>query len=607
VSLVGNGGDSPIEYYLSKPWVKHYDKGVPEDIEDEIPEMPLYNFLVDTATNSKYSTKPATVFIVSSKLQVTRTYSEIFDMARRFAGFLRKIGVGKGDVVAIYLPNTPQFIVAYYGSLLAGAIVTTISILNSASEIFETLRKSGAKVLIAFNLGNFADNAREAAETASKEGLPLKAVVWTGVEDAIKSPFGRLMYWMAARKHIRKPPRNAEFENVRFSDIVKKHRPLSEDDYADVNPKKDTAVLMFTGGTTGVPKGVELTHYNLVSNVYQIDAWYERGRKGVDVFVGALPWFHIYGQTAVMNAAIFRAGTILVFPRFNPRLVMEAIHRYHATLFHAVPLMYQMILNEIERDPSLLDRYNLKSLEACISGASPLPVAVAERFEEITGAKLREGYGLTEASPVTHVNPILGDARPGSIGLPLPSTIAAIADPERPEILPPGVAGELVVSGPQVMKGYWGDPHATERAIFTCCGRRWLRTGDIAYMDSDGYFYIIDRKKDIIKYKGYSVYPREIEEILYRHPCVLEAAVIGKPHKDYFEIPKAFIILKQACREKPIEEVRRDIMDFLRRHLAPYKVPKEIEFVEKLPKSSVGKILRRKLREREEGRMRGEV
>jgi long-chain acyl-CoA synthetase len=581
------------EAYAKKPWVRFYDEGVEAEIE--IPEIPLYKFLQDAASYKGPAPggagkAPGAVMIIAKGLEYWFGWREIYNMARRFASFLKRLGIGKGDTVALYLPNSPQFIVAYYGALIAGATVSPMSILYSPREIIGHIDKSGAKILVAFNFEDYGERVKKALDTARDK---LKAVVWTGLKDSMRSGLARFLFSMKYR--------NAEVKvkednfNYKWEKIIKKYRPLPEDEFARINPKEDVAALMFTGGTTGIPKGVELTHYNLVANVYQIDAWYKRGSKGVDVFVGALPWFHIYGQTAVMNASIFRIATLLIFPRFDVDTIMHAIEKYKANLFHGVPLMYQMILKSYREGR----RYNLTSLEACISGAAPLPMAVAEEFEAITGAKLREGYGLTEASPVTHVNPILGEARRGSIGLPLPNTIAAVADPENPELLEPGVVGELVVSGPQVMKGYRGMEEENRRVFFDCCGRRWLRTGDMAYMDEDGYFYIVDRKKDMIKYKGYSVFPREIEEVLYRHECVAEAAVIGVPHEEYTEVPKAFIVLRDECKNRPLDEVREDILKHLKENLAFYKIPKEIEFRDTLPKSAVGKILRRVLREEE--------
>ncbi len=555
------------EKYAAKPWLKNYDEGVPPEIE--IPNKPLYWVLEQAA--EQFPDRTALYF-----LGTRVSYRELLDSAKRFASYLKSKGVGKGDVVGLFLPNSPMFAVAYYGTLMAGATVSPMNVLYSPSEIHHQLENNQAKILVAIDM--FKDKV--------DAGVPdhVKEIVWTGIQDylsGIKGFLYKLKY---------KPPKIVEDErNKLFKNILKTYQPI--DKPAEVDPENDIAALMYTGGTTGVPKGAELTHKNLLANVLQIDAWYKRGVKGKDVFVGALPWFHIYGQTTVLNTGIYRAATILVFPRWDVKTVMKEIAKHKANMFHGVPLMYISIINHPE-----VKKFNLTSLEACISGAAPLPVAVAKKFEELTGAKLREGYGLTETSPVTHVNPILGKAKAGSIGIPVPSTIAAVADPEAPVILPPGEVGELVISGPQVMKGYHNMPEENEKVFFECCGRRWVRTGDMAKMDEEGYFYIVDRKKDIIKYKGYSVFPREIEEVLYKHECVQEAAVIGVPHPEYFEYPKAFIVLKSECKGKVTEQ---DIIEYARQHLAPYKVPKAVEFREDLPKTAVGKILRRMLREEE--------
>ena len=553
--------------YEEKPWIRMYDDGVPEEVE--VPEKPLYTILEESA--SMYPDRVA-IYFYGYKM----TYKELHNAASRFAGLLADMGLGRGDVVALFLPNSPQFAVAYYGTLMAGATVSPLNVLYSPHEINRQLKDNGAKVLVAIDL--FKDKVLA--------GLPqeVEKVLWTGVQDylpGIKS----FLYKLKAKPP--KPPTGGK--HSLFKEELASAKPYTGD--PGIDPRSDVAALMYTGGTTGTPKAAELTHYNLLANVIQIDAWFKKGVKGKDVFVGALPWFHIYGQTAVLNSGVHKAATILTYARWDVDTVMKDIEKHRATVFHGVPLMYIAILNHPKRD-----KYNLKSLEVCISGAAPLPKAVAEEFERVTGAKLREGYGLTETSPVTHVNPILGKAKIGSIGVPVPSTIAAVASIEEPRILPPGETGEIVISGPQVMKGYYNRPEENEKVFFECCGRRWLRTGDIGYMDEEGYFYIVDRKKDIIKYKGYSVFPRDIEEVLYKHPCVKEAAVIGVPHPEYYEVPKAFIVLKQECKGKVTEQ---DIIQYAKEHLAPYKVPKMVEFREDLPKTAVGKILRRVLREEE--------
>ena len=566
---------SPAEAYLARPWLKNYDDNVPADIE--IPDKPLYSILLESA--EMFPERDAIIFY-GGRVK----YKELLDAAKRFARFLKEHGVGRGDVVGLILPNSPQFAIAFYGTLMAGAAASPMNVLYSPKEIRHQLSDNKAKVLIALDL--FRDKVLAGAPDS------VQKIVWTGIQDYLPG-IKALLYRLKQRPPS--PPKDSR--NVSLKDILSHYEPIGNPE--KVNPSEDLAALMYTGGTTGTPKGAMLTHRNLLSNVLQIDAWFKRGVKGEDVFIGVLPWFHIYGLTAVLNSGIHKAATIIAYARPDIEQIMKDIDRYKATVFHGVPTLYRMIINRPK-----VHKFNLKSLEVCISGAEPLPKAVAERFMNLTGAKLREGYGLTETSPVSHVNPINGEPRYGSIGLPVPSTYAAVADPEKPELLPPGEIGELVISGPQVMKGYHNRPEENSKVFFECCGRKWLRTGDIAYMDNDGYFYIVDRKKDMIKYKGYSVYPREIEEELYRHPCVREAAVIGLPHPEYNEIPKAFIALKDDCKEKAaapeaLEQLKKEILEFLRQRLAPYKVPRDIEFREELPKSAVGKILRRVLREEE--------
>ncbi len=559
-------------YIEARTWTRFYDEGVPARLK--IPEVPLYKLL--DWSSEKYPRRTALIFYGRRV-----SYAELRDAVDRFANALHeRWGVGKGDRVAILLPNSPQFAVAYYGAIKTGATVTPVNPLYTGFELARQLKKARARILVAL------DMFRDKVETALREhGAKLDAVIYTGIDDYLPRLKAVLYRLVAKKPRIRSDGRTV----VLLRDLLREYEPRPPS--PSINPKEDLATIMFTGGTTGVPKGTMLTHYNLVANVHQIDAWWKRGRKAEDVMVGVLPWFHIYGQTAVLHTGIFRAATILVYPRFELERILRDIERYKANVFHGVPTIYSKII-------ALKDvrKYNLRSLEVCISGAGALPRAVAERFEKLTGAKLREGYGLTEASPVTHINPIYGGNRPGSIGIPVPETLAAIADPERPVLLPPGETGELVVSGPQVMKGYLDMDEENRRVFFECCGRRWLRTGDIGYMDENGFFYIVDRKKDVIKYKGYSVYPREIEEVLYMHECVQDAAVIGVPHPHVGERIKAFIVPKPGCEEKVTPE---EIIEHARRHLAPYKVPKEVEIRRELPKSAVGKILRRILREEE--------
>lgn len=572
MSVEGSFDDKDIfeKYILNRPWVKFYDEGTPENVE--IPEIPLYQHLDDAYKIGP--DHPALIFL-GRKI----TYRELHEHSERFGRALHdKFNIKKGDKIALYLPNCPQFAIAYYGGIKIGGVITPMNPLYSAREIAHQIGDSGAKILVALDL--FKDNVEKALKD-----VDIDAVVYTGIDDYMSSFKGWI--YRTFMKKVKVEIDNRKFFS--FKDLINSYPPDAP--RPEINPKEDLVALMYTGGTTGVPKGAMLTHYNLVANVRQIDSLLFRGRKKVDIYVGILPWYHIYGQTTVLHSAVYSVATIIIFPKLDLKELLEAIQKYKANVFHGVPTLFSLLINYKD-----ISKYDLRSIEACISGAAPLPKAVAERFEEITGGRLREGYGLTETSPVTHVNPIYGKYKIGSIGLPIPNTLAAIADPEKPIFLPPGEVGELVISGPQVMKGYYNMPEENEKVFFEKYGYKWLRTGDMAKMDEEGYFYIVERKKDLIKYKGYSVYPREIEEVLYKHEAVAEAAVIGIPDPKVGEIVKAFVVLKEKYRGKVTEE---DIRKYLEENLAKYKVPKIIEFRDSLPKSTVGKILRRVLREEE--------
>jgi long-chain acyl-CoA synthetase len=373
-------------------------------------------------------------------------------------------------------------------------------------------------------------------------------------------------------------------EEVLYWREVLKYPPTKE--RPEINPKEDVATFLYTGGTTGVPKAVMSTHFNLVANAYQTLEWVP-DRTPDEVFIGALPYFHSYGMTTSLNAPIALGATIVLMP--DPRdikRILKAIHKYRVSIFCGVPTLYMAILNHPD-----LKKYDLSSIKACISGAAPLPVEVKREFERITGGKLVEGYGLSETSPVTHANPLYGVNKEGSIGVPFPDTLSVVVDDEG-RILPIGEVGEIAIKGPQVMKGYWKMEEETKKTLIN----GWLLTGDMGRMDEDGYFYIVDRKKDLIIAGGYNIYPREVEEVLYEHPAVVEAAVVGVPDPYRGETVKAYVVLKEDYRGKVTE---KEIIEFCKERLAAYKVPKIVEFRDELPKSAVGKILRRVLKEEE--------
>jgi len=553
-----------------KPWLKFYPEWVPHHID--YPEVPLDHLLRESARKH-----PDAVAIIFEGRKIR--YRELDEAVDRLTTALQDLGVKKGDKVAIFLPNCPQFVIAYYAILRAGGVVTAVNPLYTERELEYQLNNAEAVGIVTLDL-----LYEKVARVRDKTGL--KFVIVTSIKDYLpkaKAILGTLLRKIPMAKV--EPAPGVYF----LKDLLKKYPP--EPKPVEINPKEDLACLQYTGGTTGVPKGAMLTHYNLVSNAVAAAYWLN-AEEAKEVHVGVLPLFHIYGMTTVMNSPIYRAGAMILIPRFDAKKVLEAIHKYRATVFCGVPTLYAMLLDHPD-----LPKYDLTSIKFCISGAAPLPPEIQKRFMEITGGVLVEGYGLTEASPVTHANPLdrtMKTVKIGSIGIPWPDTEAKIMDVETgTRELPPGEVGELVVKGPQVMKGYWKMPEETAQVLRD----GWLYTGDIAKMDEDGYFYIVDRKKDLIKYKGYSVYPRELEDVLYEHPAVRLCAVVGKPAPEVGEIPKAFVVLKEGY--EPTEELKKEIMDFVNERVAPYKRIRELEFRKELPISAAGKVLRRVLRDEE--------
>jgi long-chain acyl-CoA synthetase len=535
-----------------KLWLNAYPADVPKSIK--YPQVPLQELLSKSAEKI-----PAKTAIVYGERELT--YAQLEPISNQFANALAELGVGKGDRVALYLPNIPQFIIAYFGSLKAGAAVTAISPLHREREVEYQLSDSGAQTIVALDsLYPIVEKVREKTR--------LKNVIVTGLDE-----YGSLnakAAWV---------PNALSFQELIDTNA---QNPLN----LQFDPDEDLAALQYTGGTTGTAKGAMLTHTNLVSNALMFAAWI-KGAEAQETFLTALPLFHIYGMTTSMTVPICLAAKMVLMPRFEPAKALEIIMKQRVTVFCGVPTIYSILLSNPE-----LGKYDLTSIRVCISGASSLPPHVQKEFMQVTGGFLAEGYGLTEASPVTHCTPVdktMRTLKVGSIGLPLPDTEARIVDLITGEkTLVIGETGELAVKGPQVMKGYWQKPEETALVLHD----GWLLTGDIARMDKDGYFYITDRKKDLIKYKDYSVYPREIEDVLYEHPAVKLCAVVGKPDQLAGEIPKAFIVLKEG-----IVESAEEIMAFVNEKVALYKAIREVEFRKELPISSAGKVLRRVLQE----------
>jgi long-chain acyl-CoA synthetase len=552
------------ELLRARPWLRHYDSGVPHTID--YPAVPLQR-LLDAAAD-RYPDRPAVAFFGR-----TLSYDTLHDLAGRCAGALRRLGVRPGDRVSLHLPNCPQFVIAYYATLKAGGVAVPVNPLFTEREAAQQIRDSGAVAAVTLDL--FLDRVR-----AARAGSALAHIIVTRVHEFFH-PVLRALYPLRAKRHGQWPVVAREPNTWWLADLLASP-PVA--DPASQAPW-DLAVLVYTGGTTGTPKGVMLTHGNLVANAYQTTRWdAEAADEKPVTTLGVLPLFHSYAMTVVMNSSLLRAGRMVLLPRFDAAAVLKTIARYHPDHLPGVPTLYNALIHHPQ-----IARYDLRSVRTCISGAAPLPGEIQSQFERITGGRLVEGYGLTEASPVTHVTPLRGRRKPGSIGLPLPDTEARIVDLETgTRALPPGEAGELVIRGPQVMAGYWNRPDETAQTLRD----GWLHTGDIATVDEDGYFAVIDRKKEMLITGGFNVYPREVEEVLYTHPAVLEAALVAVPDRHKGEVGRAFVVLKPG-----VAATAEELIAYCRERLAGYKVPAAIEFRDALPKSMIGKVLRRVLAE----------
>jgi long-chain acyl-CoA synthetase len=558
---------------MSRPWVKFYESGVPHTID--IPDITLTD-LFDRAV----AEHPDGVAISFFGKRIS--YRELGRLVEQFAIALTRLGVKTGDRVAIVLPNLPQYPIVHFAALKIGAILVPTNPLYVGREFKYQFNNSGAETAVVLDF-IYPRIEEIIAETA------IKNVIVTSVRDYLP-PLLKCFYPIKAKRdgnavQIRRGP-GIHF----FSEIVTEKFPLKLPQVK--RSADDTAILLYTGGTTGISKGAVLSHRNLVANVLQTRSWFTQCHDGKEVLLCALPFFHSYGLTTGLHMAVLIHSTMVLVP--NPRdlrAVLKTIAKSRATMFSGVPTLYVAINNF----PNI-SKFDISSIKACVSGSAPLPVQVAKKFETITGGKLVEGYGLSEASPVTHVNPMNGTRKEGSIGVPLPNTDSMIVDPETKAPLPVNDVGELAVRGPQVMSGYWGLPDETANVI----SDSWLFTGDMGRVDEDGYFYIVDRKKDMIIAGGFNIFPREIEEALYEHPKILEAAVIGVPDEYRGETVKAFIVCKANQTTTPEE-----VIQFCRQRVASFKVPKLIEFRDSLPKSNIGKVLKRVLIEEERKRQAG--
>ncbi len=556
-----------------KVWLKSYDKGVPESIN--YPKATVHKFLDEAAEQ-----RPGGTAIIFFGKRIS--YQQLGEMVDRFAAGLQHLGVKKGDRIALFLPNCPQFVIAYYAILKVGAIVVPDSPLYVERELSHQLEDSGSKIIVTLDLKQFYSKVDKVKGAAG-----LQKIIVTGIQEYLPFP-KNLLYPIVRRRQLAR---------IRSGDVIRMKELLVRRDFPQPIPvsNDDTAVLLYTGGTTGVAKGACLTHRNVIANALQCRFWLRDIRMGEESFLTVLPVFHAFAMTTSLNLPVFVQSTMILVPTFDVNGVLELIHRYRPTLLMGVPAMYAAIIGHPK-----LARYHLSSLRFGISGADALQFEIQQRFERLTGCKLVEGYGLTEASPGVMCNPIYGQKR--GLGIPLPDTLCEVVNPENGQVMPPGQAGELRIKGPQVMEHYYQNPTETE----TVLRDGWLYPGDMVRMDKDGYFEFLSRTTDMIKVQktgyvtSYKVFPLEIEEVLMNNPVVAQAAVIGVPHPVQGQVVKAFVVLK------PGENITSDeLVIFCSKQLAEYKVPSEIEFATQLPRNMLGKVLRRQLREKELARTSG--
>jgi long-chain acyl-CoA synthetase len=559
--------------YEAKPWLKWYLEGVPKDITVEEKSV------VDTfnEVTEKWKDKTAVVFY-GRKV----SYKELRDQVDRFAAALHDLGIKKGDKIALLLLNSPQFIIAYYGALKAGATLTAISPVYVSPEIKYQIEDSGARMLVCLDI--LYDNVE-------KSGVKLDAVILTSIGEylpSMKKFMGSTVLRAVYQKMAAPPVEVFKREGFyRFQDLLKKYPPNPPD--IKFNIREDIVTLPYTGGTTGKPKGAKITHYNFAA-ARQLGSkfWGDIVQEGKEIVIAYLPFYHIYGQAVVMMGGLTEGYTSILITTPDPDDILGALENYKGTIFYSVPALYEYL-----KDYEKTDRVNWKKIKVLISGADALLEDTARGWEKRTGARIHEGWGMTETTSTGMVNPY-GRAKIGSFGVPMPGCVAGIMEAEGTKFLPVGETGELVFKGPNVFPGYWGRPEATKEVLLEIDGETWLRTGDLARMDEEGYFYFYDRKKDMIKYKGLQVFAREVEEVITSHPQVKEAGVIGVPDPEVGERVKAIVVLESEARGRVSEE---DIIKYCAGKLAAYMVPKIVEFRGEVPKTDIGKVSRRELRE----------
>jgi long-chain acyl-CoA synthetase len=563
------------DVYFSKPWLKHYPEEVSPTVD--IPPLSVPDLFDEVA--EKFGKKPALIFY-GKKI----SYTKLKELVDRFATALADLGVKKGDTVALYLLNCPQFIIAYFAALKIGAKVTPISPVYTSHEIRHQIQDSDATTLVCLDI--LYDNVE-------KTGLALKNVILTSVAEYLptvrrllgKSAVGKIYSEMQV-------PASAHTDReglLHFQDLIKKYPP--QPPRVSIDPECDIAALPYTGGTTGLPKAAILTHTNMVAMQEQILTFWPFFEEGNELVMAFLPFFHIYGQVVVMLVSLAQGFTMVLFTTPDIDDILSAMERYQASGFYGVPTMFEY-LKEYEKT----DRVNWKRLKLIACGADTLHESTIEAWEKRTESQIFEGYGMTETTGVSHSSPYQRPKR-GSFGVPLPGMKAAIIEHEGTDFMPPGEVGEMILNGPNIMQGYWKRKEETAESLIDLEGEKWLRTGDLVKMDDEGYFFFFDRKRDLIKYKGYSVFARHVEEVLYQHPKIKAAGVVGVPDPRVGNIIKAYVILESEARGKISEE---EVKAFCKENLADYKVPKIIEFRGELPKTDVGKVSRRELREESE-------
>jgi long-chain acyl-CoA synthetase len=559
--------------YESRPWLKFYLKEVPPDVE--IPQKSAVETF-DEATD-KWKDRTAIIFY-GRKI----SYHELRDHVDRLATALYDLGVKKGDRVALLLLNSPQFIIAYFGALKAGATLTAISPVYVSPEIKHQLEDSGARIIVCQDI--LYDNFE-------RTGVKLDKVILTSISEylpGMKKFLGSSVLRAVYQKMAVPPAELFKREGFyQLQDLIKNYPPNPPK--VEFNIKEDLVTLQYTGGTTGLPKGAMITHYNITAARYLAEKFLGNVvQEGKETVLAYLPFYHIYGQAVVMLGSLSEGYTLVIFTTPDLDDILNAIESYKATIFYSVPSLYEYL-----RDYYRTDRVNWKRIKVLISGADALLEDTATGWEKRTGAKIHEGWGMTETTSIGMLSPY-GRPKYGSFGVPLTNTVGAVLDPESDKFFPVGEIGELAIKGPEVVKGYWNNPDETKKMFVEIDGERWVRTGDLVRMDEEGYFYFYDRKRDMIKYKGLAVFAREVEEVLAAHPQVKEAGVIGVPDPEVGEKVKAIVVLETEARGKISEE---EIMKYCAERIAHYKCPKIVEFRGEVPKTDVGKVSRRELRE----------